>query len=96
MQTEWKHGSLLRIRVYALQSNRATDADNKWRAVSQNEGKELLDTWFGKYQKNCPGQVVAARTLWFLLFLAPSHCFLYLTLKIRIIPRFGENRFLKR
>lgn len=51
MQTEWKHAILLRVRVYALQFNRATDVDNKRRAVRQNEGKKVLDTWFGKYRK---------------------------------------------
>ena len=73
MQTKWKHAILLRMRVYALQSSRATDADNKQRDVRQNEGKEVLDTWFGKYQKkhqkqkqkNCPGQLAAAWTLFF-------------------------------
>ena len=76
MQTKWKHAIFLRMRVYALQSSRATDADNKQRDVRQNEGKEVLDTWFGKYQKkhqkqkqkNCPGQVAAAWTLVFFCF----------------------------
>lgn len=42
----------------------------------------------------CPGQWQLLGQCG-LLFLAWDHCFLYLTLKIRIIPRCRENLFLK-